>query len=197
MSKKPIIGGIILVAIIGVVFVGAQTNPDNPENEESPIFQNTTIEDTNSRSSMKEIWRARMVGTEVSYSPPHESQSFPSSYVQDGMPYMQVDTYVNQNKDGVAFESNVPYQWRFVASGDSPQQIRITVQNNLIFNEVFHKERTLVDTGISEYYTWDYVGNKNFEISDEHCSSNCTYQIIVWRNVWYDDGGIVTISLSQ
>jgi len=34
VNKKPIIGGIILVAIIGVVFVGAQINPDNPENEE-------------------------------------------------------------------------------------------------------------------------------------------------------------------
>jgi len=34
VSKKPIIGGIILAAIIGVVFAGAQINPDNPENEE-------------------------------------------------------------------------------------------------------------------------------------------------------------------
>jgi len=33
VSKKPIIGGIILVAIIGMVFAGAQINPDNPENE--------------------------------------------------------------------------------------------------------------------------------------------------------------------
>ena len=32
MSKKPIIGGIILAAIIGVIFVGAEINPDNPEN---------------------------------------------------------------------------------------------------------------------------------------------------------------------
>ena len=32
MSKKPIIGGIILAVIVGVVFVGAQINPDNPEN---------------------------------------------------------------------------------------------------------------------------------------------------------------------
>ena len=32
MSKKPIIGGIILAAIVGVIFVGAQINPDNPEN---------------------------------------------------------------------------------------------------------------------------------------------------------------------
>ena len=34
MSKKPIIGGIILAVIIGVVFVGAQINPDNLENKE-------------------------------------------------------------------------------------------------------------------------------------------------------------------
>ena len=34
MNKKPIIGGIVLAAIIGVVFVGAQINPDNPENGE-------------------------------------------------------------------------------------------------------------------------------------------------------------------
>ena len=33
MSKKPIIGVIILAAIIVVVSVGAQINPDNPENE--------------------------------------------------------------------------------------------------------------------------------------------------------------------
>ena len=193
MSKKPIIGGIILVTIIGVIYAGAQINPDNPENEESPQLQESQ------EFSMKEIWRARMVGTEVSYSPPHESQSFPSSYVQDGMPYMQVDTYVNQNKDGVAFESNVPYQWRFVASGDSPQQIRITVQNHLIFNEVFHKERTLVDTGISEYYTWDYVGNKNFEISYQECPHQniCGFDIIVQRAGMSGLKGSVTISLSR
>ena len=32
MSKKLIVGGIILVAIVVVVFAGAQINPDNPEN---------------------------------------------------------------------------------------------------------------------------------------------------------------------
>ena len=37
VNKKPIIGGIILAAIIGVVFVGAQINPDNPENEKVQI----------------------------------------------------------------------------------------------------------------------------------------------------------------
>ena len=32
VSKKPIIGGIILAVIVGIIFVGAQINPDNPEN---------------------------------------------------------------------------------------------------------------------------------------------------------------------
>ena len=49
MNKKPIIGGIILVAIIGVVYAGAQINPDNPENEKSPD---------------SEVWSIRMAGPE-------------------------------------------------------------------------------------------------------------------------------------
>ena len=44
MNKKPIVGGIILVAIIGVVYAGAQINPDNPENGE--------------------VWSIRMAGPE-------------------------------------------------------------------------------------------------------------------------------------
>jgi len=198
VSKKPIIGGIILAAIVGVVFVGTQINPDNPENEESPNCPEPNMigdiylscgDVSQSPMVMKEIWRARMVGTEVSYSPPHESQSFPSSYVDDRTT-MQVDTYRT-----LTLESNVPYQFRFVATGDSPEQIVITVDNRSIFYEIFHKEGTLVDTGISQYYTWDYVGNKTFEISDEICSSSCGFEIKVERNVWYNDGGTVTILL--
>ena len=49
MSKKPIIGSIILAVIIGVVFVGAQINPDNPENEKSPN---------------SEVWSTRIAGPE-------------------------------------------------------------------------------------------------------------------------------------
>ena len=49
MSKKPIIGGIILATIIGVVFAGAQINPDNPENEKSPN---------------SEVWHTRIAGPE-------------------------------------------------------------------------------------------------------------------------------------
>ena len=176
---------IILAAIIGVVFVGAKINPDNPENEESPSFQNTTIEDTISRSLMKEIWSARMVGTEVSYNPPHEgigtTWDAPSSFVNQKE--RQEDHYWSS---AVAVERNTPYQFDFVESGGSPEKIRITVKllnyynpgDKTVFSEYFYKEGTLVDTGISEYYTWDYVGNKNFEISDEECSSTCNHEKI-------------------
>ena len=47
VSKKPIIGGIILAAIIGVVFAGAQITPDNPENE---------------KDSNSEVWSTRIAG---------------------------------------------------------------------------------------------------------------------------------------
>ncbi len=49
MSKKPVIGGIILAAIIGVIFVGAEINPDNPENE---------------KDSDSEVWNTRIAGPE-------------------------------------------------------------------------------------------------------------------------------------
>jgi len=49
VNKKPIIGGIILAAIIGVVVAGAQINPDNPENENSPN---------------SEVWSIRMASSE-------------------------------------------------------------------------------------------------------------------------------------
>ena len=45
MSKKPIIGGIILVAILGMVAVGAQINPEYTE-----------------ESSGLEVWNFRMAG---------------------------------------------------------------------------------------------------------------------------------------
>ena len=61
MNKKPIIGGIILVAIIGVVYAGAQINPDNPENGE--------------------VWSTRIVGSDVSYSGTNQHLSEPTMRV--------------------------------------------------------------------------------------------------------------------
>ena len=177
MNKKPIIGGIILVAIIGVVYAGAQINPDNPENGESLIA---------------EAWSIRIAGPEWDDRQNHISSSIP-------------------------LETKVPYEFHFVPMGDSPERLKISVVDPgsdsedfmlvqvpiHIFSETFILEGTLVDTGISEYYTWDYTGNKNFEISTQQCLhinyefsfGGCTYEITVER--YGNLKGSVSISLLQ
>ena len=161
MSKKPIIGGIILTAIIGVVFVGAQINPDNPENEKS---QNS------------EVWHTRIAGPE----------------------YADIS---NHRYAPITLERKVPYEFHFVSMGDSPERLKISVGGKghgvEVFSELLYLEGTLVDTGISEYYIWDYVGNKNFEVSFEQCPNQkiCNYDITVER--YGNLKGSVTISLSQ
>ena len=142
MNKKPIIGGIILAAIIGVVFVGAQINPDNPENEE--VVFHVTLAD-------------------------------PALYELNNGRYF----------DNFMLEEEGWYEFRFVASGDSPNRLSIGLtqkdgsstirhsdflldnegvrySNVRIFEEDFDKQRTLVETEISSWYTWDYLGEKRF-----------------------------------
>ena len=161
MSKKPIIGGIILAAIIGVVFVGAQINPDNPENEKNPN---------------SEVWSTRMAGPEF-------------------------DNISNHRYSPITLERSVPYKFDFVPMGDSPERLKISVGGKgtgvEVFSEMLYLEGTLVDTGISEYYTWDYIGNKNFEISVNQCPNQktCNYDIIVER--YGNLKGSVTVSLLQ
>ena len=173
MSKKPIIGGIILAAIIGVVFVGAQINPDNPENEEN-------------RKS--EVWSTRISGVEF----PAELDSIRN---EDGTPVL-VRVY-----GPITLEREVPYEFSFVPMGDSPDGIVISVVQKqmglaTIFSESFILEGTLVEAGTSKWYTWDYVGNKNFEIEHLQCrEKTCKYDIIVER--YGNLKGSVTISLSR
>ena len=158
MSKKPIVGGIILAAIIGVVFAGAQINPDNPENE-----------DSNS-----EVWSIRMASPEW-----HDRQT-----VRASLPNLEEGTY----KIG------------FVPMGDSPHKITIIIKGkstttspNFYFSEEFILKGTPVDTGISEYYTWEYVGQKYVYIPEVEGEAN--YEITIKRSG--NLKGSVTISLSQ
>ena len=159
MSKKPIIGGIILAAIVGVVFVGAQINPDNPENEE--------------------VWSIRMASPEW-----HERQT-----VRASLPNLEEGTY----------------KLGFVPMGDSPTKIRIDIKVrsagsdfagtswNLLFSEKFVLKGTPVDTGISKYYTWEYVGQKYVYIPEVERETN--YEITIERSG--NLKGSVTISLSR
>ena len=148
MSKKPIIGGIIPAAIIGVVFVGAQINPDNPENEKSPN---------------SEVWSIRMASPEWDDRQSHRV----------ALPNLEEGTY----------------KLGFVPMGDSPSSIRIDIKvrsaefshpdGGLVFSEIFVLKGTPVDTGISKYYTWEYVGQKYVYIPEVEGKAN--YEIRIER----------------
>jgi len=154
VSKKPIIGAIILAAIIGVVFVGAQINPDNPENGE--------------------VWSIRMASPEW-----HDRQT-----VRTNLPNLEEGTY----------------KLGFVPMGDSPHKITIVIKGkstttspNFYFSEECVLKGTPVDTGISKYYTWEYVGQKYVYIPEVEGETN--YEITIKRTG--NLKGSVTISLSQ
>jgi len=157
VSKKPIIGGIILAAIIGVVFAGAEINPDNPENGG--------------------VWSIRMAGPEWDDRP----------ILRSSLPNLEEGTY----------------KLGFVPMGDSPSPIRIDIKvrsaefshhdGGLVFSEIFVLKGTPVDTGISKYYTWEYVGQKYVYIPEVEGEAN--YEIGIERSGNLE--GSVTISLSR
>ena len=128
MRKKPIIGGIILAAIIGLVFGGVQINPDNPEN--------IKIEDS-------EVFHVRLAD---------------SSLYENG-----VYSEAFQIEKGV-------YKFRFVSSGDSPQKLSIKLlaeSGVILMDNHFELKGTLIDDGISSWYTWDYLSKDNLFKIDE------------------------------
>ena len=161
MSKKPIIGGIILVAILGMVAVGAQINPEYTEDEKRPN---------------SEVWSKRIAGPEFADISIHKSSP-------------------------ISLERNVQYKFEFVPMGDSPERLKISIawsgHGVEVFSEVFVLEKTLVDTGISKYYTWEYVGKENVLVSNQQCPNQktCNYDITVER--FGNLEGSVSISLSR
>lgn len=65
--------------------------------------------------------------------------------------------------DKFSIESGM-YSFRFVPNGDSPQILSISLRgDDFDFDEDFRLKGTLHETGISEYYTWDYQGQKKIE----------------------------------
>ena len=152
MSKKPIIGGIILAAIIGVVFVGAQINPDNPENL---------------KTDDSDVFHIRLAD---------------SSLYENG-----VYSEMFQIEKGV-------YKFRFVPNGDSPQKLSIkllTESGVVLMDNHFELEGTLIDNGISSWYTWDYLSNDNMLKIDE------PQQVKIFVNPNGNLKGSVSISLSR
>jgi hypothetical protein len=72
------------------------------------------------------------------------------------------DLYIN----GVYTEEFIlekkEYFFRFVPNGSSPKILSITLNGDTFdYSEDFELIGTLHQTGISEYFTWDYDGQKN------------------------------------
>ena len=62
---------------------------------------------------------------------------------------------------------NGSYQFSFVPNGDSPKTLSISLKGSTFsFFEDFKLEGTPHNTGISTYYTWDYIGIKKIQVSD-------------------------------
>lgn len=60
------------------------------------------------------------------------------------------------------------YVFRFVPNGSSPTILSITLTGDgFEFYEEFMLEGTLQETGISEYFTWDYGGQKTVLVPNE------------------------------
>ena len=60
------------------------------------------------------------------------------------------------------------YQFSFVPNGDSPQTLSIALKGaTFSFGEDFQLQGTPHNTGISTYYTWDYLGKKVFQVSED------------------------------
>lgn len=60
------------------------------------------------------------------------------------------------------------YQFHFVPNGDSPEKMTISLSGQAIsWQEDFELQGTPNKTGLSEYYTWDYSGEKTIHIFEE------------------------------
>ena len=101
----------------------------------------------------------------------------------------------------ISLERNVQYKFEFVPMGDSPERLKISIawsgHGVEVFSEMFVLEKTLVDTGISKYYTWEYVGKENVLVSNQQCPNQktCNYEITVER--FGNLEGSVSISLTR
>ena len=60
------------------------------------------------------------------------------------------------------------YMFRFVPNGDSPEILSITLNGeNFHFFENFKLIGTSHETGISEFFTWEYEGENMIEVSED------------------------------
>ena len=60
------------------------------------------------------------------------------------------------------------YSFRFVPNGDSPRILSVSIRGDTFdFSEDFELVGTLHQTGISEYHTWDYNGQRTITVQSQ------------------------------
>jgi hypothetical protein len=76
--------------------------------------------------------------------------------------------YTNETfTDAFAIQKGT-YQFSFVPNGDSPETLSITLKGaTFSFAEDFQLNGTSHDTGISIYYTWEYLGKKEIQVTED------------------------------
>jgi len=129
VNKKPIIGGIILVAIIGVVYAGAQINPDNPENEE--VVFHVTLADP-------ALYDCVTISV-------HEYCEYREVFfVEDGIyEFRFVPNGDSPQKLSVELDYSPSTEWQVADKGRHVSLHYVLVGN-------------LVEEGMSSWYTWKY-----------------------------------------
>jgi len=76
--------------------------------------------------------------------------------------------YTNEIFTDIFMIQNGKYQFSFVPNGDSPETLSIALKGaTFSFAEDFQLNGTLHDTGISVYYTWDYLGKKEIRVPED------------------------------
>ena len=99
--------------------------------------------------------------------------------------------------DGISLETGNTYQFKFVPMGDSPEQLRLSLIGKSpsvqVFSDTLYLKKTLVDTGISKYYTWEYLGQKFVQFPES--DGDTMYEITIARSGNLE--GSVSISLTK
>ena len=165
MNKTLIPVGIAAVVVAVSIVYGASMNPVG-----------------NEQRSGGEIWNFRISGTE----------------------FHDISTHVV----GLGTVEGGTYEIGFVPMGDSPKHIKLRIEGEIpenqryylddpvkteIFCEEFNLQRNLVDTGVSKYYTWEYLGQKFVQFPES--DGDTMYEITIARSGNLE--GSVSISLTK
>ncbi|MGQ0376123.1 MAG: hypothetical protein ACT4OW_01275 [Nitrososphaerota archaeon] len=81
------------------------------------------------------------------------------------------------------------YLFRFVPNGDSPDVLSVTLTgSSFSFSEDFELDGTPHETGVSVYYTWDYIGEKRLFVQEDQ-------ELEIWINPHGNIQGPVSLDI--